>query len=82
MTRSLAAGCFAFGIEQFGEAGIFLEKCKIFIIARVVAVFRAQLDRCFQILHRGFGFPGKTIQSGHGVKNKIGFGAILRARSR
>src|SRR5580704_10173224 len=70
--RDSGAGGFALGVEQFGKAGIFLQKRKIFVVAGVVAVFRTQLNRDFQIFHRRFGFPGQTIQRGHRVKNVIG----------
>jgi len=39
-------------VEQFREARIFLQKREIFIVARVIAIFRPQLYRNFQILHR------------------------------
>src|SRR5580700_10964977 len=39
-------------IEHLGEARVFLEKRKVFVVASVVAIFRAQLDRHLQILHR------------------------------
>jgi hypothetical protein len=51
-----AAGGFALGVKQLGKAGIFLQKRKILIVARVVAVFGAQLDSDLQVLHRGFRF--------------------------
>src|ERR1700681_2114239 len=71
------AGGFAFGVEQFGKAGIFLQEREIFVVARVVAVFRTQLNRDFQIFHRRFGFPGQTIQRGHCIENVIGLGRKL-----
>src|SRR5712672_1840679 len=66
-----------FRIEQFGEAGIFLEESKIFVVARVVAVGAAQFDGDFQIGQRGIGFAGKAIERSQCVNNVIGFGRQL-----
>ena len=60
-------------VEQFGEARVFLQKREIFIVARVIAIFRAELDGNFQILHRRFRFAGKAIESGHGVNDVVRF---------
>ena len=71
----LPAGGFALGVKQFCETGIFRQERKIFIVARVVAVFRTQLNCCFQIFHRGLGLSGEAIESSHGVEHKIGLGS-------
>src|SRR5439155_5442496 len=41
----LAGEAVFFRIEQLGEARVFLEERKIFVVARVIAIFRAQLNR-------------------------------------
>src|SRR4029077_12253129 len=61
-----------FRIEQFGEAGIFLQESKILVVARVVAVGSAQFDSDFQIGQRGIGFAGEAIERRHSVNNVIG----------
>jgi hypothetical protein len=40
----LARVAFFFGVEEFGEARIFLKEGEIFVIAGVVAIFAAQVD--------------------------------------
>ena len=45
VASDLPAGRFAFGVKQFRETGIFLQERKILIVARVIAVFRTQLNR-------------------------------------
>src|ERR1700719_5203635 len=64
-----SAGGFALGVKQFGKSGIFLQKREIFVVTGVVAVFRTQLNRDFQILHRRFGFPRQAIERRHRVEN-------------
>src|SRR6266496_1237211 len=61
-------------IEQFGKARVFLEKSKVLIIARVIAVFRAELDGDLEIGQSGIGFAGKTIERGQSVMNMVGLG--------
>src|SRR6266851_1341203 len=55
-TKRLAGGAVFLRIEELGEARVFLEESKIFVVARVIAVFRAQLDGDFQIGEGGIGF--------------------------
>ena len=45
--RPLAGGAVFLRIEQFGEARVFLEESKIFVVTRVIAIFRAQLNGNF-----------------------------------
>jgi len=59
-------------IEQLGEARVFLEESKIFIVARVITVFPAQLNGDFQIGQSRIGFAGEAIESGQRVVNVIG----------
>ena len=66
-----------FRIEEFGEARIFLEEGKIFVVARVVAIGAAKFDGDFQIGERGVGFASETIERGECVNNVIGFGREL-----
>ena len=82
----LGARTVALRVEQFGEARIFLQECEIFVVAGVVAIFRAKLDGDFQILHGGIGFAGEAIERGHGVDDVVGFrsgfaGAIKCSRA-
>src|SRR6266478_9228149 len=62
------------GIEQLGEARVFLEERKIFVVARVIAILRAQLDGDLQIGERGIGLAGEAIESGQRVVNVVGLG--------
>src|SRR5258708_10398082 len=66
-----------FRLEQFGEAGIFLEESKILVVARVVTVGSAQFDGDFQIGQRGIGFTGEAIERSQSVHNVISFGCQL-----
>ena len=50
---ALAGGAVFLRIEQLGEARVFLEESKIFVVARVIAVFGAQLNGDFQIGQSG-----------------------------
>src|SRR5271155_5205351 len=72
-TRNSARRTVSLRVQQFREARVFLQKSKIFVIARVIAIFRPQLYRHLQILHRGFRFAGQAIQSSHGVNNVVRF---------
>ena len=69
----LAVGTVSLRVEKFGEARILLQERKILVVARVVAIFGAQLNGDFQILHGGFRFAGEAIERGHGVNNVVGF---------
>ena len=72
-TRNSARRTVSLRVEQFSEARVFLQKREIFIVARVIAIFRAELDGNFQILHRRFRFAGQAIESGHGVNDVVRF---------
>src|SRR5882724_2627522 len=61
-------------IEQFGEAWVFLEEREIFIVARMIAIFRTQLNRHLQIGQRGISFAGEAIEGGQRVVNVVGLG--------
>src|SRR5881296_2728228 len=63
-----------FRIEQFGKARVFLEESKVLIIARVIAVFRAELDGDLEIGQSGIGFAGETIERGQSVMHMVGLG--------
>src|SRR5215831_17026619 len=65
------------GIEQLGEARIFLKEREVFIVARVVAVFRAQLNGDLKVFQRGVGFAGEAIERRQRVVNMVGFGRGL-----
>ena len=69
-----AGGAVFLRIQQFSEARIFLEEGEVFIVTRVIAIFRFELNGYFQIGHRGVRFAGEAIESGEGVMNVIGFG--------
>jgi len=43
-------------IQKLSETGIFLEESEVFVIARVIAVFRTQLNGDLEIGHGGIGF--------------------------
>jgi len=47
MQRNSARRTVSLRVEQFSEARIFLQKCEIFVVARVIAIFRAELDGNF-----------------------------------
>jgi hypothetical protein len=66
-----------FGVKQLGEARVFLKKCKVFVIARVIAIFGAQLDGHLEILQSGIGFTSEAIERGQRVMNVVGFGSGL-----
>ena len=70
--RSAAEAVF-FRVQQFGKAGVFLEEGEVFIIARVVTVFGAELDGDLEIGHGGIGFAGKAIERRERVVNVVGF---------
>src|SRR6202140_1718249 len=68
-----ACGAVFFGIEQLGEARIFLEEREVLIVARVIAILAAKLDGHFEILERGIPFSGEAIESGQGIMKVVGF---------
>ncbi len=68
----LAGEAVFFRIKQLGEARIFLEERKVFVIASVVPVFRAQVDGDLQIGQRGIGFASEAIKRGQRVVNVVG----------
>src|SRR5580704_314110 len=72
-TRNSARRTVSLRVEQFREARIFLQKREILIVARVITIFRLQLYRHFQILHRRFRFASQAIQRSHGVNNVVRF---------
>src|SRR5713101_6004177 len=76
-TKRLAGGAVFLRIEELGEARVFLEESKIFVVARVIAVFRAQLDGDFEIGEGGIGFAGEAIEGGQRVVNMVGLGRGL-----
>jgi hypothetical protein len=59
-------------VEQFGKAWVFLQEREIFVVARVIAIFRAQLDGNLQILHCGIRFAGEAIERSHRVDDVVG----------
>src|ERR1700722_14558681 len=69
-----AGGAVFLRIQQFSEARIFLEEGEVFIVTRVIAIFRFELNGYFQIGHGGVRFAGQAVESGEGVMNVIGFG--------
>ena len=73
--RQRLVGCAVFlRIEHLGEPRIFLEKGEIFVVASVIAIFRTELDRNFQILHRRIRFSGETIKRGQRVVDVVRLG--------
>ena len=85
LAKSIGEAVFLW-IEKFGEAGVFLEKGKILVVAGMEAVLGAQLDGDLEIGHRGIGFPSKAIERGQRVVNVIGlrrgFAGSLQALAR
>ena len=69
----LADETFFFRSEQFGEARIFLQESKILVVARMEAVFRAQLNGDFEIRQRGIRFTRKAIERGESVVDVVRF---------
>src|SRR5690349_20984086 len=55
-----------FGIQQFGETRVFLQEREIFIVTRVIAIFRPEFDGNFQVFHGGIGLASQAIKSGEG----------------
>src|SRR5579864_9484795 len=49
LVTALAGEAVFLGVEQFGEARIFLEEGEVFVVARVVAIFWAQLNGDLEI---------------------------------
>jgi len=70
----LAGEAVFFRIKQLGETRVFLEERKIFVVAGVVAVFRAQVNCHLQIGKRGIGFTGEAIERGQRVMNVVRLG--------
>jgi hypothetical protein len=68
---------FFFWIQQLSKTGIFLEKRKIFVVARVITVGGAKLNGYFQIGHGRVGFAGETIQGRERVVNVVQLGSKL-----
>src|SRR5260370_42485225 len=66
-----------FRIEEFSEAGIFLQEGEILVVAGVIALGAAQIDRDFQIRERRVGFASGTIESDEREYRVIGFGRAL-----
>src|SRR6266481_2416081 len=73
-TKRLAGGAVFLRIEQLGEARVFLEESKIFVVARMITILGAQLDGDLQVGESGIGFAGEAIQRGQRVMNVVGFG--------
>src|SRR6266850_2421730 len=73
--RPLTGGAVFLRIEQLGEARIFLEEGKILVVARVIAVFRTQLNGDLQIGQGGISFAGQAIEGGQRIVNMVGFGS-------
>lgn len=71
----LTACALSFGVEKFGKAWVFLKESEILIVARTIAILRAQLNGDLQILHRRFRLACQAIQRGHGINNVIRFGS-------
>jgi hypothetical protein len=72
--RESTGGAVFLGVQEFGKAGIFLKEGEVLVVARMIAILRAKLDGDLEILERGVGFSGETIESGQGVVNVVGFG--------
>jgi len=73
-TKQLAGEAVFLRIEQLGEARVFLEEREIFIVARVITIFRAKLDGYLQIGEGGIGFAGETIERRQRVMDMVGLG--------
>src|SRR5215470_9807814 len=71
--RMLSGRAVSLRIEQFRKARIFLQEREVLVVPRVVAVFRTQLNRELQIVHRGLGFAGQAIERGHGIDDVVRF---------
>lgn len=62
-----------FRIQKFRKARILLQEREVFIIAGVITIGSAKIDRDFQICERRIGFAREAIERGDGVHNVIGF---------
>ena len=71
---------FSLWIKQFGEARIFLQERKVFVVSGVIAILWPKLNGDLQIFHGRIGFPGKAIKRRHGVNHVVGLGRGLCAR--
>lgn len=65
------------GIKHLREAGVFLQEGKVFVVARVIAVFRTKLDSHLQILHRGICFAGQAVERRERIVNVVRLGRGL-----
>lgn len=52
LNRELTARAVTLRIEKFREAGVFLQKREILIVAGMIAIFGPELDRELQVFHR------------------------------
>ncbi len=75
--RNLTGRILSLRIKQFCKAGVFLKESEVFVVARVVAVFRTQLNGNLQIFHRRIRFAREAIEGRHRVNNVIGFRSRL-----
>jgi hypothetical protein len=72
-----AGGAVFLRVQELGEAWIFLKEGEVFIIARVIAVLRAERDRNFEIGHGGISFTREAIERGESVMDMVGFRRCL-----
>jgi len=75
--RWSAGVAFFLRIQKFGETRIFLKEVKVLVVARVIAIGRAQVDGNFEVGERGIGFAGQTIEGRERVVNVVGFRSKL-----
>src|SRR6476646_6844011 len=68
-----AGGTVFLRVQKFRKSRIFLEEREVFIIARVVAVFRAEFNGYLEIRHSGIGFTCEAIKSRKRVMNVVRF---------
>ena len=66
-----------FGIEQLGKTRVFLKKCEVFIVARMIAIFGTQLDGHLEILQSRISFAREAIERGERLMNIVSFGSGL-----
>jgi len=66
-----------FRIQQFGEAGVFLKKGKVFIVTGMKTVGGAESDGDFEVRHGGIGLAREAIEGREGVVDMVGLGRKL-----
>src|SRR5579863_2346840 len=60
--RGLGAGAISLRIQQFGEAGVFLQEREILVVSGVIAILRPQLDGELQLFEGSVRFASQAVE--------------------